>query len=379
MGANSHRTEFRKKLFIYTFLGFVIFIFLLVVYMLLPFWQALVLALISALVFFPLRKKLKKILFSDFAAALVTLIVILAIVVIPLTVLFVVLGQEIVKLANTINQYVQSGNLELLIEEIKQRFYVYLYKYQIQYPFLENLLNEEHIKKLINDLTQWLSQYFTKFTKEFLFWAANTVFQLFVYVLTLFFALYQGDKAVYHLKRIIPLEEHDKEEIFRTINDTVTAVIHGTVGTAIIQSIIAFFLYMYYGLPYPLLWAVVTAFFAFIPPFGTGYVWFPVTLYELLLGDFQKGLVGLAVGLFVISSIDNFVRPLIMQEKIELPYVFLFFAVVGGLLSFGFTGIFLGPTIFALFITLIKLYEQKFAAPSPSIKEKQTELEIEKD
>ena len=71
------------------------------------------------------------------------------------------------------------------------------------------------------------------------------------------------------------------------------------------------------------------------------------------------------MGFLVISTIDNFVRPLVMKEKIELPYIVLFFSVMGGIVTFGFTGIFLGPTIFALFITLIKLYEEKFVKGTP--------------
>jgi len=155
------------------------------------------------------------------------------------------------------------------------------------------------------------------------------------------------------------LEEKDKEEIFDTIRKSTTGVIYGTAGTAVIQSLIAFGLYIYYGLSYPFLWALLTALFAFIPPFGSGFVWFPVTIYVLLAVNLTKGIVGLAVGFLIISSIDNFVRPLIMKDKIELPYIFLFFSILGGLVAFGFAGLFIGPTIFALFLTLLRIYEEK--------------------
>jgi predicted PurR-regulated permease PerM len=179
--------------------------------------------------------------------------------------------------------------------------------------------------------------------------------------MTLFFALYQGEKALYHVKKIIPLEEKDKEEIFDTLYHSIRGVIYGTVGTAVLQAFTALGLYIYYGLSYPFLWAIATAFFAFIPPFGTAYIWLPVTIYVMVKVNLTKGLIGLIYGVLIIASVDNIVRPLLMKEKIELPYIFLFFSVMGGLFVFGFTGLFLGPTIFALFITLIKIYERKFA------------------
>ena len=352
---------FRERFFLYSFFVLIITTFLLVLYMLSPFWQPITLALISAVVFYPVHRFLRKILFSEFLAAVLTLIVVFSLVIVPLTLAAFVLGQEIAKLVSKINEYYQTGKFDLLIQNLKSQLYIYLYKFQVQYPFLGEVLKEENLREILKNLYSTLSGGFTKLTKVALFWVGNTAFATFIYLMTLFFSLYQGKIALKHLRNIMPLEEKDKEEVLETLYNAITGVIYGTVGTAIVQSFIALGLYIYYGLSYPFLWAVVTALFAFVPPFGTGYVWFPLTLYELLFVNHTKGLIGLTVGFLVISSIDNFVRPLVMKEKIELPYIFLFFAVLGGLFVFGFTGLFLGPTIFALFITLLKLYEQKFS------------------
>jgi len=352
---------FRKKLFTYGFLATILTIFGLVLYMLLPFWQPITLALISAVVFYPLHKFFKKLFFSNLVASFLSLLTVVSLVVVPFTVAFAILSQELVKLISNLQQFINKGGLDLLVNEIQSKLYIYLYKLQAKYPAIGEFLNEQNLKGWLQHLYANFSGWIAKFTKEFVFWFGNALFELFIYLLTLFFAFYQGKKAVNHLKRLFPLEDKDKEEIFQTVYNAITGVIYGTVGTAIVQSLIALGLYIYYGLPYPFLWALITALFAFIPPFGTGYVWFPITVYELLLVDKTKGLIGLAVGLLIISSIDNFVRPLVMKEKIELPYAVLFFSVIGGLLAFGFTGLFLGPTVFALFITLLRIYEEKFS------------------
>ncbi len=353
--------EFRHRFFTFGFFLTVFSILLVVIYMLLPFWEPIVLALISAVVFFPIFRFFRKLLFSDLLAAFLTLLLVVSVVIVPLSVAVLIFGQEVARLLSNLQRFVQEGGLDVLVKDIQEKLYIYLYSLQAKYPLLGEVLSEENLKKFLKELYTYASGYFTSLTKEALLWFTNAVFDLFIYILTLFFALYQGKHAVKHLRRVLPLEEKDREEVLKTVYNAITGVIYGTVGTAVVQSFIALGLYIYYGLPYPFLWALLTALFAFIPPFGTGYVWFPITLYQLFFVDTTKGFIGLAVGFLVISSIDNIVRPLVMKERIELPYVVLFFAVVGGLITFGFTGLFLGPTFFALFITLLRIYEERFS------------------
>ncbi|RTZ70804.1 MAG: hypothetical protein DSZ30_00150 [Aquificaceae bacterium] len=352
--------NFRKRFFVFSFIGLIIATTFLVLYMLLPFWKPVTLALISAVVFYPLQSFFEKLFRSTLVATFFSLITVFAVVIVPSAVAVVIFGQELTKLIQYLNQYYQSGKLQLLVEDLRGWLYIYLYKFQEHYPFLGEILKEENLKELLTKTYTNVSLFFTHLTKSAVFWVGSAILGIFVYLITLFFALYQGRKALNHAKNLIPLEEKDKEEILSTLYNAVTAVIYGTAGTAVVQALVAFAVYLYYEIPYPFLWATLTALSAFIPPFGSGYIWFPIAIYELFFVDLIKGLVGLGVGIFVISSIDNFVRPLVMKEKIELPYIVLFFSVMGGIFTFGFTGIFLGPTIFALFITLIKLYEEKF-------------------
>jgi len=361
MDKDQFMETFRRHFFVYSFLAFVFLIFVVVLIMILPFWQPITLALISSVVFFPVQKALRKVFRFKFLSSLISIILVFGIVVVPLLVSVFIVSQEILKLSEALNKYLQSGNLTLLVEDLRSKLLLFLYKFQIKYPFLQELLNEENIQKFVTNIYTYVTSSLTQWTTEAIYWTVNFFFGLFIYLMTLFFALYQGEQALYHLKKIIPLEEKDKEEIFETLYHAIRGVIYGTVGTAILQAFFALGLYIYYNLPYPFLWALVTALFAFIPPFGTAYVWLPVTIYVLLKVSTTKGIFGLIYGVGVIASVDNIVRPLLMKEKIELPYIFLFFSVIGGLITFGFTGMFLGPTIFALFLTLIKLYEKKFA------------------
>lgn len=56
----------------------------------------------------------------------------------------------------------------------------------------------------------------------------------------------------------------------------------------------------------------------------------------------------MAWGLLLISSIDNFLRPYLLGKTSDLPMVLGFFGFIGGILAFGFVGLFLGPTLLAV-------------------------------
>ena len=58
-------------------------------------------------------------------------------------------------------------------------------------------------------------------------------------------------------------------------------------------------------------------------------------------------------GVAVVSSVDNFVKPLIISRGSNLPFVLVLLGVLGGVIAFGFIGVFLGPTLLAIGYALI--------------------------
>jgi predicted PurR-regulated permease PerM len=60
-----------------------------------------------------------------------------------------------------------------------------------------------------------------------------------------------------------------------------------------------------------------------------------------------------AWGLLVVSSVDNFLKPYLISRGSSLPFVLVFLGAVGGILTFGFIGLFLGPTLLAIGYSLL--------------------------
>jgi predicted PurR-regulated permease PerM len=100
---------------------------------------------------------------------------------------------------------------------------------------------------------------------------------------------------------------------------------------------------------------------ALIPIVGTALIWMPGALYLLIQGEILKGILLIVWGALVVSSIDNFIRPFFISGKAKLPILVILLGVLGGLFSFGFVGVVMGPIILALSIDLFDIYKKKFA------------------
>jgi predicted PurR-regulated permease PerM len=126
----------------------------------------------------------------------------------------------------------------------------------------------------------------------------------------------------------------------------------GIFGTAVAQASVALFGFWLAGAPMPLLLALAT-FFLSVVPVGPPLVWGGAALWL-----FNHGEQGWAIflgfyGLLAISSVDNVIKPILISHSSHLPLLMVVLGVLGGALAFGFIGIFLGPTLLAVGLTLI--------------------------
>lgn len=135
--------------------------------------------------------------------------------------------------------------------------------------------------------------------------------------------------------------------LLEIVGGTIHGVIYGIVGTGLAQSVAAVIGFLIAGVPGALMLGFIT-FFLSILPVGPPLLWIGATIWL-----FYQGHPGWAVfmavwGFFVISGIDNIVKPLLISRGSNLPFVLVLLGVFGGILTFGFVGIFLGPTLLAV-------------------------------
>jgi predicted PurR-regulated permease PerM len=92
-----------------------------------------------------------------------------------------------------------------------------------------------------------------------------------------------------------------------------------------------------------------------IPLLGAPMVYVPVSLFLLANGHWVQAVILLAFGFGIVSNIDNFLRPLFIGSKTNLPYMAIFFSLLGGVFAFGPVGIMAGPVIMTLMLSLIEI------------------------
>jgi len=128
---------------------------------------------------------------------------------------------------------------------------------------------------------------------------------------------------------------------------TVRGVVYGILGTALVQAVLAGIGFLVAGVPGAALLALLTFFVSVVPVVGTGLVWIPAAIWLFHQGSIGWGVFMIVWGL-IVGNVDNVVKPWLISQGSDMPFVLIFFGVIGGALAFGFIGVFLGPTLLAV-------------------------------
>ena len=188
---------------------------------------------------------------------------------------------------------------------------------------------------------------------------ADTILDFSLMLFVLFFFLRDQDKIIDNLRHIIPLSRSQEDLILNEVGMVAKSAVLGSLLTALAQGVLGGIAMALAGFP-GLFWGSMMAFASFIPFVGTAMIWLPASIYLFLTGDWQWGTFLIVWGVVVVGSIDNFLRPWLMQGNTGMSTLLLFFSLLGGLQLFGLIGLIYGPIVFAVTLVLFKLYEVEF-------------------
>ena len=346
----------RQKLFTIFFVLICLGIALLVLYILSPFAQSILWAVLFTIIFMPVHNFLSAKLKSPTLSSFVIVSFTLFLFIVPLSIAGIIAFKEVVELTKYLIEHYKS----IPPDQLQQKL--------LSLPVLNHLIkylpktfaDPQVITKALVSNLKLLANISASQIKAFFLSTGVLISKLFIFIFVLFFLLKDAHTFGDYIYRFFPLEEKDKRDILSSIYITTISVVYGTVGTALAQGTVGLIGYLLLGVPYPYLWGLATAYASFIPPFGASMVWVPISVWLFFKASWIKGLIMAVYGVALISSLDNVVKPLIMKNKVNAPYVVIFFAIFGGLIQFGFIGMFLGPILFNLLFTIAKIYEEKF-------------------
>jgi len=145
---------------------------------------------------------------------------------------------------------------------------------------------------------------------------------------------------------------------------TVRGVVYGILGTALAQAVAAGIGFVIAGVPGAALLALLTFFCSVVPVVGTALAWLPAALWLFNQGSTGWGIFMLIWGVGV-ANIDNVVKPWLISQGSDMPFILIFFGVLGGAVAFGFIGVFLGPTLLAVGFRLVAEWSASARSPVP--------------
>jgi predicted PurR-regulated permease PerM len=193
--------------------------------------------------------------------------------------------------------------------------------------------------------------------------AVEFVVGAFVMIYVLFYLLRDGRELYARIRNAVPLRQDIQQELFPTVAGAVRATVKGRLIVCVVQGAIGGITFALLGFGAPVLWGVAMGFAALVPAFGTALVWLPAALYLLATGAVTQGVALLAVGALVISMVDNFLAPRLVGKDTRMPDWIVLIAVLGGIAVFGITGVVAGPAIAALFLATWHVAEQSRKTP----------------
>ncbi len=321
-----------------------------------PFFQPVFWALILSLYLYPLNRLLRrKFKGRRGLAALVLTLSVVVFVLIPSGFVVTEVTKQAIDLVSGARAFLEKGP-EALVPSPE--------KYPRLYALTQGLMArlapfETQIKQVLAAMASGTGQFLLTQGKALFKNTVQLILNLIFMLVTLFYLFRDGDLFFEEVKNLLPTTLEETERITGKIQEVLRAVLFGGLLTGLAQGLAALIIYLILGVPSAIFLGLLTAAASFVPIVGTALVWAPTVVYLLMKGFFIKGLVLLVYCVLVVSQIDSLLRPFIVGSQTEIHTLFLFFSILGGLKTFGLLGVFLGPMVLSLAISLVEIYRLK--------------------
>lgn len=273
---------------------------------------------------------------------------------VPTSILFYTIVAQLIDISNIGIKYFMNLNINELIHNPR------LNEMIERLPFETSI--EDIIKQIqdfsLSNLT-FISSYLTRNVSSLLKGTGTFVSSFIFMMFSLFFFFVDGDYLIEQVRTLLPIEKKYIDRLFKQVSEGIKGIIFGNLFTGIFQGFCAFTVYSIFGVGNSFTFGFLTIIASFMPIIGTTIIWVPLGILFIIKGEVIKAIIFLITSWLFITIPDNFVRPLLLGNRIELHPLFIFFAILGGVLFFGLSGIILGPLMFILFFEVMKIYNEE--------------------
>jgi len=320
----------------------------LTLYVFWPFMVPLILGIIFAVVLQPLYRRLLALLGGrESVSSFLTVIVAIVLLLIPLIFLGIQLAREV----KGAYEAIAATDMRAYPSEWQVRVQPWIDSYA---PAAGESITQftANIDTYVRQGVAWLAQHvgaaFSGVSSFFL--------QTFIFLMTLYYLLRDGSRLRNFIITLSPLRDSDDEMILEKLELAVNSVVKGKLFISLIQGVLSGIGFALFGIPNPVLWGLIAAIASLVPPLGTALVLIPAALYLLIIGAIPSAIGLLIWSVLAVGLIDNLLGPKLIGRGMRLHPLLVLLSVLGGLAFFGPVGLFLGPLIVSLLVTLLSLY-----------------------
>lgn len=316
-----------------------------------PFFYPLFWAAILASIFYPFYKKINLKIKSPSLSSSLTLILILIIIVLP----FILISTLVIK--ETLDIYDLAANNSQQISADLQSFFSAIQSN----PLSQKLnINPTLVTEKLTELAQTFSGFILLSAKVI---TQNSLVFAIMFIITfyaLFFFVRDGEKLLKELMHLCPLGDRYEKILYNKFTSTVRATVKGTMTIGLLQGTLGFIMFALAGIKGAAIWGLLMVIMASIPAVGCYFIWLPVAIAELISGHTGTGIAMILFGVLVISTVDNFLRPVLVGRDTQMHPLMVLFSTLGGIATFGISGFVIGPVIASLLLAFWEMYDEYY-------------------
>lgn len=322
-----------------------------------PFLPSILVAIMLTITFFPLYKWVRKKVRSDNLAALILTFLVVLAAVIPLVILVWIIIKEARNLIPAV-QNVMEGLASGEVLTLKERLPLSMQSTVDRAAELLRAVNIDagpFVMENVHEMGQRIAAFGTLLARNSLFMIAR----LMILIISLFFLFRDGDRFFKWLLNLIPMEASHKADVARSAYETFRAVTIGVFLTAAAQGLVAMAGFLIAGIRLPVLLGLGVGLVSLL---GASFIiTLPVGLF-ILMESTSKGLFLLLWGAIAVGWLDNFLKPILIGSRARMPFILVFFSILGGLKMYGLLGLILGPILVASVLTFIRIYKEAYSS-----------------
>jgi predicted PurR-regulated permease PerM len=318
-----------------------------------PFLEPLLWAAIFTIVLIPVRARLARRMSAP-RAALLTVVLAALLVSVPASLVVVALLKQSSQAAMALQEALRQGVPPALQDAWNQL------STRVPLPSQDQVVSE--LTGSLDQVATWIATRAGRIVAGGIQFSLNLSIMLFA----LYFMLKDTESLTARLVRLLPFDASRREMLLRQARDLVLASVTASFAVAIAQGTLGGIAFAITGIPSPVFWGCIMAFLSLLPLIGAAAVWLPAGLWLILSGHLPQGLLLLALGAGVISTVDNLIRPAVLHGRSPMNVVLLFVGVLGGIAAFGFIGTIIGPIILATALSLLEVFTDPGTTPPPA-------------